>query len=123
MELAGGDFETPVTLTQGATEFLGYRIVLGGEKWLNKTWAFRTGLSLENDLNTGTQSYQLPLNSVFPGTRLITTTISLGMGHRTETFRGDLLVWYGQPSLYDSPVPDGFASQLGIQFAAGIFFK
>jgi len=123
LELAGGDLETPVTVTQGAAEFMGYKVILGGEKWLSKTWAFRTGLSFENDLNTGTQPYKLPLGSVDPGTREVNTTITLGAGLREGPFIGDFLLWYGQPSLYDSPLPGGFSTQLGIQFAATFLFK
>jgi len=123
LELAGGDLETPVTVTQGAAEFMGYKVILGGEKWLSKTWAFRTGLSFENDLNTGTQPYKLPLGSVAPGTRRVNTTITLGAGLRDGPFLGDFLLWYGQPSLYDSPLPGDFTTQLGIQFAATFLFK
>jgi hypothetical protein len=123
LEIAGGDLETPVTLTRGATDFLGYKVALGGEKWLSKALAFRTGLSFHNGVNSGAEDYRLEDYSILVGQRIVATTITMGLGLREEAFRGDLMASYGQPSLYDSVSPEGFASQVILQFSAGIFFK
>lgn len=99
------------------------KVSLGGEKWLSKFWAFRTGISFESDNNTGAQPYSLSSFMVPSGQDVISTTISVGGGYKDPNFQTDLLFLFSQPYVNNSPSPNDFMTQIGIQLAASLFFN
>ena len=103
--------------------FFSYKVALGGERWLSPQWAFRMGLTYENDYNNGSQAYQQLLYSVPSGNQIVSTTISAGAGFRDKNFIADLMFVTGQYSVDNSPNPNDFGLLLSFQLAASILFN
>jgi hypothetical protein len=111
--------DDPVT-TIGTTNYFSYKVSFGGERWLSPFWAIRMGIIYENDLNTGNQDVPLFFYTVGPDSRIISTTITAGVGYQDARFKLDLGLLAGQPSQDNS---SNFGTQYGAQLAAGIFFN
>lgn len=114
LETRSGSY-APTSGSGYSLDYLAYSISMGGEKWVNERWALRGGLSFEDDYNGGGANvvkvhYQVP-----PGTRIVATILFAGVGFKQGSFRSDLTLWMGQPSVYDSPNPDDFYTQAGAQ--------
>ena len=105
----------------GSTGYLTYSFAFGGERWLSKHWAFRMGLTYENQYNNGTAPYSAFFYPVGPGIRVINTTITTGFGFKDQGVYADWLFAYGQPS-QDGGGPSSFATQLGTQLSFGVLF-
>jgi hypothetical protein len=114
---------TPVSGTGYTLDYFGYSISMGGEKWLNENWALRGGLNFEDDMNDGGATVDKVHYQVQPGARIVATTLSAGLGFKVGSFRGDLDLWTGQPSLYNSPNPSDFITQGGIQGTLSFLFN
>ena len=108
------------TNVNGPVTFFSYKISAGGERWLSPHLAFRMGFTLLNEYNQD-NPIQLQYYDLGPSQRVITTTITAGLGYKDSGVYSDLMLWYGQPSLYDSPSPDLFVTQTGFQLAMGVF--
>lgn len=106
-----------------STNIFSYQFSLGGEKWLDKQWAFRTGIIYDNSLNTGALLYQGDRLVVPSGQRVVATTITAGPGFKSQNFHADFALWFNQPFLYDSPNPNDFATGFGLQLSASILFN
>jgi hypothetical protein len=122
LETRSGSY-APTSGSGYSLDYLAYSISLGGEKWVNERWALRGGLSFEDDYNGGGANvvkvhYQVP-----PGTRIVATILYAGVGFKQGSFRSDLTLWMGQPSVYDSPNPDDFYSQAGVQGTLTLLFN
>ena len=109
------------TAATGTTDYLNYKISAGGERWLSPHVAFRMGLTLLNEYDQG-KDIQLQYYDIADGQRIITTTVTAGLGYKDPGFYSDLMLWYGQPELFNSPNPNFFVTQTGIQLAVGFFF-
>jgi hypothetical protein len=103
--------------------YFSYVVSAGGEKWMNPHWAFRTGLTFEDDYDGGSTFIQKPFYALGPTNRVILTTLSAGLGFEDSGLRSDLMVSTGQPSLFDSSNPDDFATQVGLELSASILFN
>jgi hypothetical protein len=99
------------------------KVALGGEKWLSKSWGFRTGITFESDNNTGSQPYSLSSFIVPNGQDVISTTITVGTGYKDPNLQTDLLFLFGQPYVNNSLTPNDFMTQIGVQLAASVFFN
>ena len=106
-----------------AINFFSYQINLGGEQWITKQWAFRAGIVYENDLNSGALDYQPGFFPIPSGQRIVSTLITTGVGFKNDRFKTDLLFFFGQPFVYDSPNPDDFYTQVGFQLAASFLLN
>ncbi len=100
-----------------------YKISLGGERWITQQTAFRGGVIFKSDQNTGSFPYSLYLYPVDNGQSILSTTITAGAGFKGSNVQGDLMFWFGQPYVYNSPNPSDFKTQIGVQFAGTFFFK
>ena len=113
----------PAGGTSLPVNFFGYQVSLGGEKWFSKVFAFRTGIVFESDRNQGAQAVQRPFYFVPSGTQITCTTLTVGAGYADSGLQTDLRLWYGQPSIYDSPNPNDFATTMGAQLSLSILFR
>src|SRR5581483_9652554 len=114
---------TPVSGNGYTLDYFGYSVSMGGEKWLNEKWALRGGLNFEDDMNDGGATVDKVHYQVPPGTRIVATTLTAGLGFKEGSFHADLDLWTGQPSLYNSPNPNDFATQGGIQGTLSFLFN
>ncbi|HVZ80174.1 MAG TPA: hypothetical protein VHE12_05145 [bacterium] len=113
----------PVSGTGYSLDYLAYTFGLGGEKWLNEHWALRGGLNFEDDYNGGGEDVVKVHYKVPPGTRIVATTLTMGASFKQGAFRWDLAFWMGQPSTYDSPNPNDFTTQAGVQGTLSVLFN
>jgi hypothetical protein len=123
LNVVNGTNKDGTGVTTGTIDYLGYKIALGGERWLSKKWAFRLGFIFQNDRAMGDQDYQTFYYPIPHHQRVINTLITSGLGFKDSFFRSDLYLWYGQPTLYDNPSPEAYGTQLGAQLAASILFN
>ncbi|HUO56593.1 MAG TPA: hypothetical protein VMV05_00305 [bacterium] len=99
-----------------------YHLSLGGEKWLTPSWAYRLGIIFEDDFNGGDLPSQRPFYTVPPGARITSSTLTVGGGYKDSNFISDLRLWYGQPVIFDSPDPNDFATDIGVQLSLSVLF-
>lgn len=102
--------------------FFSYTVSAGGERWLDPHWAFRMGMVFEDDYNGGSLVVLKSFYAVGPGQRVVSTTLTAGLGYGDPNWKSDFMLWTGQPSLYDSPNPSDFATQVGAELALSLLF-
>ncbi len=100
--------------------FFDYKIAVGAERWLSKTWALRLGVVYEDADNKGTVGQDEFLFEVGPNSEIITTTINAGIGYEDPWLKLDLNLSAGQPSVVNDP--SIYANQYGAQLAASFKF-
>ena len=100
--------------------FLDYKISVGGEHWLSKTWALRVGVVYEDANNKGTAEQNQLLFPVDPGEEIITTAIVAGLGYDDSKLKFDLNLSTAQPTLVNDP--SGYGNIYGAQCAAALIF-
>jgi len=122
LQLEAQDVTSQITTGTGPViQYFGYNVIAGGEKWLNPDWAFRVGMHFQNDLNMGDKFFQTAYFPIAFKERVITPTLSAGVGFLANHFKADLGLWFGQPYLFDGPT-DAFGTQYGAQVAASLIF-
>lgn len=113
---------TPISGPFQPNGLFSYSVSAGGERWLNPHWAFRMGMVFEDDYNGGSSAVLKPFYVVGPGLRVVSTTLTAGLGYSDPNWKSDFMLWTGQPSLYDSPNPSDFATQVGVELALSLLF-
>ncbi len=83
--------------------YFDYKISIGGERNLSKSWAFRMGVIVEDQNNTGTVDEDDFYFPVHPGQEIISTTILAGIGYQDKNLSLDLGVSWDQPSVVNDP--------------------
>lgn len=84
-----------------------YQMVFGGEKWLSASWAFRMGLTVQEDLYPG-------------GLSTLTTAVNSGAGLEQTFGRADLRVTLGQTT--DLRNSSNAIGTIGVQLSSTFFF-
>ncbi len=103
--------------------FQAFQAGAGGEKWLSPQWAFRMGLEYlyqNNNGNLPVPTFYLP--AIDPGVSLESATLTAGVGYKDKVFYGDLGLSFGDMVRDNSP-DTAFATQAGVQFAAGVLLN
>lgn len=108
--------------TATPSSYFGFTASAGGEKWIKSLWAFRMGLVFEDDFNGGAVFVPKPYYLLAPGERVVSTTLNAGVGFQDSNFKWDFMLWTGQPSLFNSPNPVDFATQIGVELATTVLF-
>ena len=114
---------TPAGASAEPVNFFSYQLSLGGEQWISNQWAFRAGIIYENDINAGASSYPSGIFTVPSGQRVVSTAITAGAGYKNSSFKADLGFFFDQPYVYDSPNPDDFMTQIGIQLSLSLLLE